>query len=39
MKLKMGIAFTAAAIMTGQAVAYAEEAEKPTAEFDLGVFS
>ncbi len=39
MKLKTCIAITAAAVLTGQAVAYAEEADKPTAELDLAVFS
>jgi hypothetical protein len=39
MKLKMCIAITAATILTGQTVIHAEEAEKPTAGVDLGVFS
>ncbi|MDR3630797.1 MAG: hypothetical protein P4L42_10710 [Desulfocapsaceae bacterium] len=39
MKRKMYIAIAAAAIMTGQTVAYAEDADKPTAELDMGVFS
>jgi hypothetical protein len=39
LKLKMCMAIAAAAIITGQTVVHAEEAEKPTASVDLGVFS
>jgi len=39
MKRKMYIAIAAAAIMTGQAVAYADDADKPTAELDMSVLS
>jgi hypothetical protein len=37
--MKLGIAIAAAAILTGQTVIHAEEAEKPTASVDLGMFS
>jgi uncharacterized protein (TIGR02001 family) len=39
MKIKMGIAIAAAAILTSQTMVHAEEAEKPTAAVDLGMFS
>jgi hypothetical protein len=39
LKMKMCIAIATAAILTGQTVVHAEEAEKPTAGVDLGVFS
>ena len=37
--MKMCIAMAATAIMTGQTVVHAEDADKPTAGVDLGVFS
>lgn len=39
LKMKMGIAIAAAAILTGQTVVQAEEADKPTAGVDMGFFS
>jgi hypothetical protein len=39
LKMKMGIAIAAAAILTSQTLVHAEEAEKPTASVDLGMFS
>ena len=39
LKMKMCMVIAAAAILTGQTIAYAEEAEKPTASVDLGAFS
>ncbi len=38
-KMKWCIAIAAAAILTGQTFVHAEDADKPTAEVDLGVFN
>ncbi len=38
-RMKWCIAIAAAAILTGQTLVHAEEAEKPTASVDVGVFS
>jgi hypothetical protein len=39
LKQKIGIAITTTAILIGQSVVHAEEAEKPTAAVDIGIFS
>ena len=39
LKMKMGLAIAAATIISGQTIVYAEDADNPTAELDMGVLS